>query len=473
MFSNKKFIAVLVVALFFFSNQAMALVSGQLLWEKHYGGDNFKGRPVAMAKDSKGNLFVLGSISLDDGYDHDSILIKYDSNGNQRWARRYPHLYIESDASIVIDKDNCVYISGILYSDKYHYREEVTVLKYNNNGKLVWIRKYGPDLGSSSDSAGIVIDSKDNIYAGGSINDEFALIKYDKSGKRIWARQYIDRNNYSVSANGLSIDIKDNLFISGLSISSGNENYFNTIIKYSSTGTRKWIVNTKRIRVVYFRSIFPQVKIDINGNAIVASTDQGPDGTSDYQIIKFGPDGKKKWLRWFNGGDDAVSSTATDESGNIYVTGQTRNDVGKITEEDIVTVKFDKKGNRRWARKFDGSGKNDDKAGFIFGFEDWHYDSELRDEAIGIVIGNNNSVYVAGIINAGLQRVRDMAVIKYDSRGKQRWARTHHSSKKANDVPTTISKDQLGNIYIAGFNSDIWYIIGEKGGKFTILKYAP
>lgn len=487
--AKKNSIVVLLILIsFLFSSQALALVSGQQIWREHYGGDYLNGRPTVMVKDDKDNLYVAGT------YDNGIIIIKYDSVGNQRWARKYPGLNINNSASVVVDKDSSVYVTGSRYSGGY-YGEEIALLKYSSVGNLQWVRKYGSRQSWGSASGGVVRDSKDNIYVAGSNRNNFILIKYDKFGRRLWARQY-DKNDRTYSfANRLAIDKDDNLFISGITINLRryyqDQRFTFSVIKYSSSGTRKWITNIKDydFEFEFYNDRWPHLAADPFGNAIVAFSGKGPDGTRDYQVVKIGSNGMQKWKRSYDSGDDSISALTVDGLGNIYATGQTVRRVGKIIDQDFCTVKFDKKGNRRWARKFDGSGTNDnyivDGEGYYPSYDAFYPYGQLKDRAVGIIIGNNNSVYVTGIINAGNKRKIDIALVKYDSQGKQRWARTFNSAYRATDAPASITRDVAGNIYVAGNSSKLmsyrdygypfYFYYGSEmsRGKFTILKYSP
>lgn len=486
MLKKKTLITFLVVALFFISNQALAIVSGQRLWKVNYGGKYIDWQPKSLARDNKDNIYVLG-------YSEGSMLIiKFDSAGNRRWARKYPGLHLKDNSSVAIDKDGSVYLTGTSYAGR---GERVVTLKYDNVGNLNWVRKYGSHKYWWETRAGeTVIDDEENIYVSGALRDKYLVVKYDKAGNRKWARTYSykkkpSKNYYYYydsyySANKLMVDMDNNVIFAGSYFNYSDRSLKYSLIKYSPTGTRKWITSIENDTnddyfPYYLRETGKYLTVDNNNNVIVASSATGKGGTMDYKIVKVNSDGKQKWVRWYNSGDDIVSGIAVDDKRNIYVTGVARYKKDKINEQDFSTVKLDAQGRRRWARKFDGSGRNDD---YISRYSrNGYYSSDgyrriIRENVYGIVVGNNNSVYVLGEINSGKKRLSDFAIVKYDAQGKQRWVRIYNSSKNSYDTPTNVIKDSVGNLYVAGRSSTInynsyYYDWGSE--TISVLKYAP
>jgi hypothetical protein len=87
----------------------------------------------------------------------------------------------------------------------------------------------------------------------------------------------------------------------------------------------------------------------------------------------------QQWAARYNGTGnnfDLASTIVTDNSGNVYVTGESRNDTAHGSE-DYVTIKYNSSGEQQWAARYNGPGN---------GF----------DEATAIAIDRFGNVYVTG-----------------------------------------------------------------------------
>src|SRR5687768_8141337 len=86
--------------------------------------------------------------------------------------------------------------------------------------------------------------------------------------------------------------------------------------------------------------------VDDDGNVCVTgeSGTSGNDASWDYATVKYGHDGTIKWASRYNGlgnGFDAANAIATDDDGNVYVTGRSP---GSGTGSDYATIKYNGKG---------------------------------------------------------------------------------------------------------------------------------
>ena len=100
-----------------------------------------------------------------------SKVIKYDYNGNLLWERDWDINGILYFDSLVIDKNDDIYIIGdiVFYDGEYRGTDSNgIILKYDKNGTLLW-EKYL--IGNSSDSFdSVMIGEKDEIIVYGYTN---------------------------------------------------------------------------------------------------------------------------------------------------------------------------------------------------------------------------------------------------------------------------------------------------------------
>ncbi|MCI0450683.1 MAG: SBBP repeat-containing protein [Chlorobi bacterium] len=82
----------------------------------------------------------------------------------------------------------------------------------------------------------------------------------------------------------------------------------------------------------------------------------------DFTTIKYNSAGVQQWLQKYHGlaanSSDFGRSLCVDESGNVYVAGQSQGIAG--TGFDYGTVKYSPNGALLWAQRYNGPGSNFD-----------------------------------------------------------------------------------------------------------------
>ena len=172
---------------------------GATVWTAEYiGPEGLRAQPRFMLL-SNGSVYVAGwSVHKYMGENEATALVKYDSLGNQQWARRFgaeddsdadvgyeffsdegspkPHAY-----SINADDSGNVYLTG----DLTHERVigcDMFLLKYNPQGSLVWFRDFGYPA-QLLHGATVTIDRTGSIYNVGiceqeGTNTSILVVKY-------------------------------------------------------------------------------------------------------------------------------------------------------------------------------------------------------------------------------------------------------------------------------------------------------
>ena len=308
--------------------------NGDLLWVRTYNGSaNGDDRATQIAIDNQGNIYVTGfSAGIGTGAS-DYTTIKYNTNGDSLWVQRYngPGNSGDSATSLVIDALNNIYVTG--YSGGSGTGNDYATIKYNSNGDLIWVRRYNGPGNGIDQAKSIAIDSSENIYvtgfsAGvGTGTSDYATIKYNSLGDLLWVKRYNGSANGDDQANSLTIDTATNIYVTGYSAGTGTGSRGYVTIKYNSNGDSIWVRS-------YGNSVDREnsIRVDNSGNIYV--------GGSNF-VIKYSPSGVQQWAERYNGpfsNNDEPYSLTLDKRGNIYVTGvNSPNGNGNL---DFTTVKY-------------------------------------------------------------------------------------------------------------------------------------
>lgn len=159
---------------------------GPELWVRHYkAGDTlFLGGASPLALDSEGNVYVVGYVRDEPDAPYDYLTIAYDTDGNERWVKRYDHGYSDIARAVAVDAQGNVYVTGSSY-DAVSGNDFLT-LKYDTNGNELWISRY--DHGPSDGGQHLTLDAAGNVYVAGLSGDTeafslaFSTVKYDSGG---------------------------------------------------------------------------------------------------------------------------------------------------------------------------------------------------------------------------------------------------------------------------------------------------
>jgi len=176
--------------------------SGISQWVTRFNGSgNFIDRANSLKIDNLGNVFVTGNssgVSLKSDY----VTIKYNNQGAQQWSAIYNGPANDADVPLDVLLDNLgnVYVTGYSYNTSTD--EDITTLKYNNNGIQQWVSRY--DYSLNDEGVSITIDNLNNIYvcgnSGPGLNADFVTIKYSQSiGIQILSSEIPE--SYSLSQN--------------------------------------------------------------------------------------------------------------------------------------------------------------------------------------------------------------------------------------------------------------------------------
>ncbi|MHC4563118.1 MAG: SBBP repeat-containing protein [Planctomycetota bacterium] len=313
---------------------------GDLLWTRQFGGGSYD-TVTNVSADAMGNVYASGysqgPLPTGSGKIYGAFLIKYDTAGNELWARQARSTSDAWGGGVTTDSLGNVYMSGHLSGGG-----EVYISKYTSSGEEVWMRQLtgGTDCTSYDISAdglgGVFVSGMTNGDVGGANAgsvDAF-VARYDTSGNLTWVKQYgtsEEDTGYGVSADGLG-----NVYVSGYTRGDlGGQNAGEGdayISKFNANGELVWIdqFGTENLDWSY------HIAADSAGVYVTGFVDQGfgyPSVDPEAFLRRYDTDGNLIWSELLaTSRDDVGFGISTDGLGSVYLSGYTQGNLGGPNE---------------------------------------------------------------------------------------------------------------------------------------------
>ena len=326
----------------------------ELKWSTYIGGSGYEmSRGITL--DVHGNVYIVGQTSslnfevknpyqeIYGGGVYDGFISKYSSTGEMLWSSYYGGSGQDEAFAICSDADGNIYMAGRTNSNSgiafNGFKNSVSggfdafMVKYNSIGQRLWGTYYG---GTGDEIVyDIDLDNEGNIYMAGETGSSSGiayngfsnsgsgafLVKFNSSGNRIWATYY----NGATYCRSVEVDKYNNVYISGM------------------TGTASGMA--------------------FNGYQ------NSSGGYFDGFLVKFNSEGQRLWATYYGGSNwDCIRDIATDNNGNVFISGETYSNNGiafngymntfksiQSDWSDAFIVKFNAEGARQWGTYFGGS----------------------------------------------------------------------------------------------------------------------
>jgi len=348
--------------------------SGAYQWHTFYGS-NDRDDSEGIAIDSSGSVYVTGS-SLATWYGPggkgplhdftggwDLYVLKLSGTGAYQWHTFYGSSGSEFGYGIATDSIGNLYVTGISQAwngpagetplHAHSGSDDISVLKLDSYGAYKWHTFYGSNEGDQG--IAIATDSSGNLYVTGysritwngpagetplhacSLHDIFVL-KLTSSGNYQWHTFYGSTNvDYGYA---IAIDRGGNIYTTG----SRSDTWYGPsgedplhadgesfVLKLDSYGAYQWHT--------FYGATFLDggygIAIDGSGNLYVTglsgATWSGPagqdplhaySGSEEIYVLKLSSTGAYQWHTFYgSNGQERGTAIATDNSGNVYVTG--------------------------------------------------------------------------------------------------------------------------------------------------------
>ncbi|MEO6695500.1 MAG: SBBP repeat-containing protein [Ignavibacteria bacterium] len=298
---------------------------GSIVWVSERNQGNHK-----IKLDSLGFIYVAGMKN------NIYITAKYDKNGIRLWNRTYNYQGDARLRDMVIDNWGNIIVTGDSRADSTDY--DYTTIKYTTNGDQVWVRRYnGISMSPTPSDRAYAVDADDmgNIYVTGVSRAEISgnycvTIKYDSSGNEIWVKRISEASG----GFDIKVDNPNNIYVAGRY---GGSNY---TFKMDSSANILW--GSFYIGGSILTSNYPKLLLDSFKNVFV-TTNYVVAGSPHFGFLKYDSLGNQLSLTsyntQYNGAVEYVNNIAIDKKGNVYLTGESWIS-GTTRYYDFLTVKF-------------------------------------------------------------------------------------------------------------------------------------
>lgn len=431
---NKRAILILAILIYF-----LPLCKGQapsLIWSQ----EKFRSIGRLIAKDGSDNVIVCGTYGNDFAYDWAEILtIKYDTNGNELWSRRYADTInggINRPFDIAIDDLGSIYVAGSTHetNDGLPITPEILLLKYDSNGNLLWKQEYGDSSNFQGWASKLVLRNNSEItLAGfgqlisGSSNKAF-IARYDSSGQQRWI--YIQPNIYETFSRDVEVDKAGFSYLCGTTACC-TPGYKMFVTKFDSIGNIVW---NKVIRDSTHIYIANHVScIDDSANIYLSGETQDTLFSTGYDCatVKVDSAGSQIWFSSYTNTSDpneweSSNEIVVDSSHCTYIVGTIMNS----PNNDGLIIKNNSNGSLAWGNRYNGTGNGDDGFNSIF-------------------FTSNSNIVVTGA-GVPLPNTNGLCLFLYDSTGTEIWR-----IEKVGNYNATNSVEINNSIYTTGQNGNI------------------
>lgn len=368
------------------------------------------------------------------------------ASGDLAWQRIYDGTGQGSDQFTAMARapHGGVYVAGTTFVAS----DDFVVARYDAAGRRMWLHTFDGSAGLRDAVLGAAADSKGNLvvvgYANSPTDTVAAVTKYGPGGKRRWVRIYDDPASLEEAGQAVALDAAGNVYVAGFtkSVVAGLDI---VLIKYSASGARRWVRHYDD--PVHGADSPAGVAVDAHGNIYIVGVSAGLPTGVDIVTLKYDAAGKRRWVRSWDGpagGDDLGNALAVTGAGTVYVAGQT---TGISTGVDAVVLKYGSGGALKWSRSRTSPGAS-------------------GDDYAGIALLGNGDVVAAGLYG-NLATNGDALVTRLSPAGHTRWARTYNGPDNMGDEGLHVSGASNGAVYVSGAS-----VGAATSGDILTLKYS-
>ena len=418
--------------------------SGDILVAGNHGDAGETEIGLKINSDNSGNVYIIGSTDNITGWNHSTIILKFDPSGTLLWEQAHD----ESFTDIVV-YDPSIYFSAVMKNNNdgliddditlelaQGVSRDVFIAKADLNGDFLWGTLPGHDVVGSGSSYGeyIAADENENIYMAGVFSVEviFGSDTLDTSGHAFIAR-CSSSGDFLGAGSMTTRDFED-----ACTDRTGNTYvaHLNYISKFDTDGTELWTEEIGNRPAAI--AINPLEKLSTTGNI---------EGL--IFVSQLDTSANEEWLVQADGntGVGHICGMRTDNSGNVYTYGNASTTMEYFDEtvrKGVFICKQDGSGKITWLNQFAGIQMNRGSIGN-------HLNIDTINQYIYFTMSIDDTLEIPGKKIHIPADGGSVILLKYDLDGNYVWSlQEDFGSHQLDVVP-----DPTGNIILSGtFSQD-------------------
>jgi len=155
--------------------------TGKQLWYKIYGGEK-EDHLKSISLSKNGDIYVAGHTYSTGAGSYDFWLVKLDNKGDTLWQRTYGEVNRDEGHAVISDDDGCTLIGN--FSSRLSNTYDISVLRYKNNGQLLWDKIIEDELNAKPSD---MVSTPD----GGLVIAGESCTKYNFDGKPVLCKSLV------------------------------------------------------------------------------------------------------------------------------------------------------------------------------------------------------------------------------------------------------------------------------------------
>ncbi|GIV09305.1 MAG: hypothetical protein KatS3mg019_1396 [Fimbriimonadales bacterium] len=302
-----------------------------------------------------------------------------------------------------------------------------------------WIRHYTP----GDTAKAMVVDGGGNVYVTGQgwqfgTGNDYVTVMYDRNGNMVWGQRYSGMGQPADDiANGIALDPAGNVIVTG-TLTVAQLGYWGSAygtVKYYLNGAQAWVRRYFGPQTYYSVDFANAIATDNLGNIYVTGGSRADFSAEDIATVSYNPNGIERWVRRVQGDgfsqDSGYAIATTPRTNEIYVAGK-QGSYGTL-------IKYNSSGSQLWTT----------------------VETAWQGYFSSMVVDTQGNVYVSGL-QAGA--TANYVVIKYNSSGIRQWLRAYDGG--GSDYATAVQVDWEGNVYVTGYSQG-----AGTGYDYVTIKY--
>lgn len=356
---------------------------GTRLWSRLVGSeenDYLQGITITSMDQTVMTGYTYGTLDSSSG-GVDMLLVKTTATGDKIWEKQFGTSADDYAYGVTTDASGDIYVTGHTYGSfegTITGTKDFVLLKFDSSGDQIWARQLGNDEDGSFSAAygtyGIDVktDEAGNIYGAGFTSGtltgntsrgkfDLFVVKYDPAGNRAWVTQLGSAGDDYIRS--LQVTAAGDIYLTGYTNAgldgqshAGLTDIF--LIKLNTGGTLEWTRQVGTDGNDYGNDI----AVDHSGDIYLTGQTNGALGSenlggSDFVMMKYDASGDLSWAKQLGTTSNEVARAITiDESSDVYIAGYTYGELDGNSNTDLVYTSFlsryDTSGDLGWTITF-------------------------------------------------------------------------------------------------------------------------